>query len=379
MLLHFCLVWLFSCLLAKRLGSLHSPPFPYLEHIATACSFLSYIYIYIFLQLAGFFLSGLPKEISHLCNKLFQSCLPISVAANRQGISDVSVPLYLGSLSPSYPSCSLVKLPVDFSGLMPKAEGVFSCKAEAVYDRNVSWNLGKVAALGALVLQRKGQCTSSECIRSNKPVQLPAGLRLSTRKDLLRSRQANKWRMAKALGKGDGVWWPAPKARSSHAPWWTSLQGYDLNAKPPPLLHCLGWNSYLNPGWRASISQGRFPLRNILAFCIIRTCPCSEQRRSSSTIKLSHPSCTESIWPGPSLIRAAVIQNTFSADDLAAAFLLSRLPAQHLAIPAAAAEPILLPLKWPASSSFTPLLDFVSKQKPVRNDLTCRANELTGY
>lgn len=143
---------------------------------------------------------------------------------------------------------------------------------------------------------------------------------------------------------------------------------------PPPLLRCRGWNSYLNPGRRASIWQGRFPLRNILAFCIIRTCPCSKGRRSSM-IKLSHLSCAESIWTGPSPIRAAVTRNTFSMDDLALTFSLLHLPTQCLAIPAAAAEPVFLPLKWLALSLLTLLLDFPSKPKHVRNELTnCRVN-----
>lgn len=98
---------------------------------------LSILYIHSY-NLQVFFLSGLLKETAGLCNKVFQSCSPISVAVNRQGTSDVSIPLYPGSLSPSYPSCSLVKLPVDFSGLMPIAKGVFSCKAEATCDGNVS-------------------------------------------------------------------------------------------------------------------------------------------------------------------------------------------------------------------------------------------------
>lgn len=78
-----------------------------------------------------------------------------------------------------------------------------------------------------------------------------------------------------------------------------------------PLQRCLGWNSYLKPVWRASISEGRFPLGNILVSCIIGTCLCSEERRSSSMIELSHPSCTESIWTGPSLTRTAVTETPY--------------------------------------------------------------------
>lgn len=131
---------------------------------------------------------------------------------------------------------------------MPIAKGVFSCKAEATCDRNVSWNLGKAAALGALVLQRKGQHTSSKCIRSNKPGQMPAGLRLSAHKDLLCSEQVSKWRTAKDLGKGDGVRWPAPIAQTACAPWWTSLQGYDLNTEP---------RSFTALPWVKQLSQPR--------------------------------------------------------------------------------------------------------------------------
>lgn len=114
-----------------------------------------------------------------------------------------------------------------------KPKGYFLAKQMPLCGRNVSWNLGKAAALRAVVLQHKGQRSSSECIRSNKPGQMPARLRLSARKDLLPSKEASKWRTAKALGKGDGVQWPAPKAWSFRAPWWIFLQEYDLNAEPP--------------------------------------------------------------------------------------------------------------------------------------------------
>ena len=147
---------------------------------------------------------------------------------------------------------------------------------------------------------------------------MPAGLRLSAHKDLLRSGQATKDMWHKPLVKVMAYSELLPKHGALVLLGELPSKGMTSTLSPPALQHCLGWNSYLNPGWRASILQGRFPPRNILALCIIRTCPCSEGRRSSSMIKLSHPSCTESIRTGPSLIRAAVTRKTFSVDNLAA-------------------------------------------------------------
>lgn len=51
---------------AKGVGCLKSLPFPYLEHRATACSFLFYIYIPTTLRC----FPGLPKGTAQICNKL---------------------------------------------------------------------------------------------------------------------------------------------------------------------------------------------------------------------------------------------------------------------------------------------------------------------
>lgn len=205
---------LFAYLLVKKLGFFYSPLFSYLLHRAMA--FLPSIYPCI-LQI----FSGLPNKTACLCKMVFQCCSPKSVehARNKKGYrSPLSELAPLPVFPLSFTSFLWVGQTDDFFNGCAETKRLFSSKAEVSRATNVSWNAGNVwqgvkqLPWEQFVLRRKGQCTSSECIRSNKPGQMPKGLRLSAHKELLRSWQVSKWRMAKALSEGNYIWWPAHKS-----------------------------------------------------------------------------------------------------------------------------------------------------------------------
>lgn len=108
--------------------------------------------------------------------------------------------------------------------------------------------------------------------------------------------------LGKAFGR-DGRW-PAPKARSSHEPGWT---------EPPSFCTLPRVKQFPQPrlGSENSAGQG-FLWGTFLSFVSSGHAPAQREGGADQTTSAIMP---ESIWAGPSLIRAAVTPNTSSMDD----------------------------------------------------------------